>query len=264
MKYWIIPCNVKDYDVNSAFEKLDIIDWKQSNNLKSAMIGDIVLIYLSKPYYFIKYVCEIVVVNKPRVTIDDSDFIIKGDNYENYGNHMELRLISEIDDTMLTSSILKLNGMKGNVQGPRSLKGDLLDFVLECIDPCLNSTNTDESKLENTEYKEGKIIVQYGTKFERNPKLRKKAIELHGVTCKVCDFNFEKAYGKLGKDFIEIHHIKPMYQVREEIAVNPETDLVPLCSNCHKMIHRKTKTPLTIQELKEIIDVEGIGAQYDE
>ena len=46
--------------------------------------------------------------------------------------------------------------------------------------------------------------------------------------------------------------------------MNPETDLVQLCSNCHKMIHRKTKTPLTIQELKEIIEVEGIGAQYDE
>ena len=176
MKYWIIPCNVKDYDVKGAFEKLGIIDWKQSNNLKSAKIGDVVLIYLSKSYYYIKYVCEIAAVNKPRVTIVDSDFIIKGDNYENYGNYMELKLISEIDDTMLTSPILKLNGIKGNVQGPRLLKGDLLDFVQECIDSCLNSTNTNESKLENTEYKEGKIIVQYGTKFERNPKLKKRRL----------------------------------------------------------------------------------------
>ncbi len=257
MKYWIIPCNVKAYDVKGAFEKLDVLDWKQSNNLKSAMIGDIVLIYLSKPYSYIKYICEITDVNKPRVTIDDSDFIIKGDNYENYGNHMELRLISEIDDTMLTSSILKLNGMKGNIQGPRSLKHDLLDFVLECIGPYINSTNIEGPVLENIEYKEGKIIVQYGTKFERNPELRKKAIEIHGVTCRTCGFNFEKNYGKLGKDFIEIHHIKPMYRIREEVTVNPETDLVPLCSNCHKMIHRKRKRPLSLQELKKILDVKG-------
>ena len=35
MKYWIIPCNVKDYDVIGAFNKLSEIDWKQSNNMKS-------------------------------------------------------------------------------------------------------------------------------------------------------------------------------------------------------------------------------------
>ena len=34
MKYWIIPCNVKDYDVIGAFNKLSEIDWKQSNNMK--------------------------------------------------------------------------------------------------------------------------------------------------------------------------------------------------------------------------------------
>ena len=32
----IIPCNVKDYDVIGAFNKLSEIDWKQSNNMKSA------------------------------------------------------------------------------------------------------------------------------------------------------------------------------------------------------------------------------------
>lgn len=34
MRYWVIPCNVKDYDVVSAFEKLNEVDWKQSNNMK--------------------------------------------------------------------------------------------------------------------------------------------------------------------------------------------------------------------------------------
>ena len=51
MKYWIIPCNVKDYDVIGAFNKLSEIDWKQSNNMKSAAVGDMVLIYLSVPIH---------------------------------------------------------------------------------------------------------------------------------------------------------------------------------------------------------------------
>ncbi|MCD8764427.1 hypothetical protein [Staphylococcus hominis] len=55
MKYWIIPCNVKDYDVIGAFNELSEIDWKQSRNMKSAMTEDIVLIYLSRPYSCVKY-----------------------------------------------------------------------------------------------------------------------------------------------------------------------------------------------------------------
>ncbi|MBA8759961.1 HNH endonuclease [Staphylococcus schleiferi subsp. coagulans] len=254
MKYWIIPCNVKAYDVVEAFNSLKTIDWKQSNNLKSAQNGDVVLIYLSAPYSCIKYICKINEVNKSQITIDDRAFVVKGDSYVEYSNHMELELISEIEDNLLTLKILKDHGMKGAVQGPRSLKDGLLAFVLSEIGSYLNPTSTAEDLLENIEYKEGKIIKQYGTKFERSSKLRQKAIEIHGVECKVCGFNFEKMYGSIGKDFIEIHHIKPMYSIREEIVVSPNIDLLPLCSNCHKMIHRKKNQPLTIEELKQQID----------
>ncbi|WP_237630079.1 hypothetical protein [Staphylococcus epidermidis] len=44
-----------------------------------------------------------------------------------------------------------------------------------------------------------------------------------------------------------------MYSIGREISVDPETDLVPLCSNCHKMIHRKKAKPLTLEELKNKI-----------
>ena len=253
MKYWIIPCNVKDYDVIGAFNKLSEIDWKQSNNMKSAAVGDMVLIYLSRPYSCIKYICKIKEVNKPKSTIEDSDYIMKGDNYVNYGNYMQLELLESINELLLTHENLKLNGLKGNIQGPRSLKDNLLSFVLEKISPILNNTNKDEFELENIEYKEGKVQVKYGIKFERNHYLRQKAIEIHGTSCKVCGFNFEKMYGNTGKNIIEIDHLKPMYTIRKKISVNPETDLIPLCSNCHKMIHRKKAKPLTLEELKSKI-----------
>ena len=117
---------------------------------------------------------------------------------------------------LLTHENLKLNELKGNIQGPRSLKDNLLSFVLEKISPILNNTNKDEFELENIEYKEGKVQVKYGIKFERNHYLRQKAIEIHGTSCKVCGFNFEKMYGNIGKNFIEIHHIKPMYTIRKK------------------------------------------------
>ena len=68
-----------------------------------------------------------------------------------------------------------------------------------------------------------------------------------------CGFDFEATYGEIGKNYIEVHHTKPLYSLEQETIVNPRTDLVCLCSNCHRMIHRKRDSILTLEELKEII-----------
>lgn len=112
---------------------------------------------------------------------------------------MQLELLESINETLLTFETLKLNGLKGNVQGPRSLKDNLLSFIWERIEPFLNNKN--KSELENIEYKKGKIQVKFGSKFERNSYLRQKAIDIHGTTCKVCGFNFEEVYRDIGKKF---------------------------------------------------------------
>ncbi len=66
-------------------------------------------------------------------------------------------------------------------------------------------------------------------------------------------FNFNNIYGQeLASNFIEVHHIKPLSQ--HEGTVNPETDLVPVCPNCHRMLHRYRNKTLTIDELKNILE----------
>ncbi|MED4046764.1 HNH endonuclease, partial [Priestia aryabhattai] len=65
-------------------------------------------------------------------------------------------------------------------------------------------------------------------------------------------FNFEEVYGERGRDFIEIHHIKPLSSLKEAVAINPKTDLVPLCANCHRMIHRRKNEVLTVEQLKAL------------
>ena len=117
MTEWIIPCNLKYYNVKGAFSKFKAIDWKQS--AKNICVGDIVYIYVGKPISAIKYKCRVNKTNLSKVEIDDSEFVINGENYENYGNHMELELIREYADTELTRDMLVENGLKGNIQDPR-------------------------------------------------------------------------------------------------------------------------------------------------
>lgn len=117
MTEWIIPCNLKYYDVKGAFSKFKAIDWKKS--AKNICVGDIVYVYVGKPISAIKYKCRVNKTNLSKVEIDDSEFVINGENYENYGNHMELELIREYAGTELTRDMLVENGLKGNIQGPR-------------------------------------------------------------------------------------------------------------------------------------------------
>lgn len=104
---------------------------------------------------------------------------------------------------------------------------------------------------------EGRLKAYYTTLHERNPKNREAAIRIHGVDCKVCGMNFEKKYGELGKNYIEIHHKNPLYLTKENVPINVKTDLVPVCPNCHRMLHRYKNRMLTIEELKEIVKNQG-------
>ncbi|MBS0234249.1 MAG: HNH endonuclease [Proteobacteria bacterium] len=72
----------------------------------------------------------------------------------------------------------------------------------------------------------------------RNGQARRLCIEHYGVTCFVCDFDFEETYGELGAGFIEVHHLDPIGSTTEEYEIDPIEDLRPVCSNCHRILHR--------------------------
>lgn len=112
-----------------------------------------------------------------------------------------------------------------------------------------------DAEIELEEYKgsiEGRPKLCHEKRYERDPRNRRAAIEFHGTNCNICNFNFEEFYGQHGSEFIEIHHLNPLY-TGEERNVNPQMDLIPVCSNCHRMIHRSQDKLLTPEELRLMI-----------
>lgn len=105
-----------------------------------------------------------------------------------------------------------------------------------------NTHNIDLTE-DDISFPEGKLILRQHLLRERNPKVileakRQFKNKFGKLFCEICDFDFEKRYGELGIDFIEGHHSKPV----SELSENDETkieDIVMVCSNCHKMLHRK-------------------------
>ena len=90
--------------------------------------------------------------------------------------------------------------------------------------------------------------------IERDAVARRKCTDYHGFQCKVCGFKFEEKYGEKGKKYIHVHHLVPLSKIKQEYKVNPKKDLIPICPNCHAMIHRHKNKPLTVEELKIIIE----------
>lgn len=92
-------------------------------------------------------------------------------------------------------------------------------------------------------------------RYERNVEARKKCLQHYDCSCQICGFDFYKTYGEIGKNFIHVHHITPLSEINEEYIVDPKNDLIPVCPNCHAMLHRKLsgKEP-TLGDLKQMIN----------
>lgn len=126
--------------------------------------------------------------------------------------------------------------------------------LLEKVETDLDSMNEEEKELTEKERGvEGKHSEKIVRSYERNRKLRVKAIKIHGFKCIVCGFDFKEVYGKIGEHFIEVHHLKPVSTFKCEIEVDPELDMAVVCCNCHRMIHRDKNNILSIKELEDIV-----------
>lgn len=121
----------------------------------------------------------------------------------------------------------------------------------------LSETEIDQSQIfdneDFVEADEGQIMTRLHTFRERDKKIVRAKKESHlrefgKLSCEVCSFDYLERYGDRGFGYIECHHRKPLC----DLEINDKTtlsDLALLCSNCHRMIHRK-RPWLSIEELR--------------
>lgn len=106
--------------------------------------------------------------------------------------------------------------------------------------------------IDETPFHEGALTTVRVSIFERSQQARQKCVQHYGYQCIICGFDFQKVYGDIGKDYIHVHHRIPLSKLGKKYIVDPVSDLVPVCPNCHAMLHR-TNPPLEIEKLKKLI-----------
>jgi len=103
---------------------------------------------------------------------------------------------------------------------------------------------------KNTEGRVKTVLVNI---YERSRTARNACVRAHGTRCAVCEFDFGAIYGPLGQDFIHVHHLLDLAIVGKEYEIDPVKDLIPVCPNCHAMLHRKKVPARSVADLKEQI-----------
>ena len=99
---------------------------------------------------------------------------------------------------------------------------------------------------------EGTLIEIQVNAYERSQQARDECIRHHGAVCAACGFEFGKVYGVVAQGLIHVHHIVPLSEIGNEYQLDPVTDLIPLCANCHAVVHRR-KSVMSLDELRECL-----------
>lgn len=92
--------------------------------------------------------------------------------------------------------------------------------------------------------------------YERNTKAKKACIEYYGndYKCQICGFKFANKYGIEFRNKIHVHHIKPISEIGKEYKIDPKKDLIPVCPNCHMVLHSKGNgQTYSVEEVKAML-----------
>ena len=247
MKYWLVISNNKFFRLDDYLEERTSVTWRQTNNFE---VGDKVAehftdeeAYWTNPHDYIAAVMA--------------------------NRFCEFSLVRRFNPESMPLRLLKMHGLvtpRGNMQ----LEGDLLNFILSTIDGSFLK-DIEPSDIpyptevhETDAYNEGAVMQVTVNRYERNREARDRCIEAKGCKCAICGMDFEQTYGDIGKGFIHVHHLIPISSM--DYVIDPINHLVPVCPNCHNMLHRKDP-PYTPEELKEKISktkINKLHHQYDE
>lgn len=174
-------------------------------------------------------------------------------DFKGWRAHVTIDDVPDFDDAMRLSAL--------SILLPLSVL--LVNLVPKSdLDEAVEDLFSTSSNAENMFAEEGMESIRLSKIYERSRVNRAIAIELHGLSCFVCDFNFNDFYGSIAAEYVEIHHLTPVSMMGASRVVDPRTELVPLCANCHRMVHRRWP-PYGVGELRSAIKARESG-EYKE
>lgn len=116
------------------------------------------------------------------------------------------------------------------------LKGVIRDIITPLFAMCIALIGIEDIEADPSAL-EGNPVEVVSRRYERKPVNREICLSLRGRRCCCCNMDFGEIYGDIADGFIEVHHTTPASEMGPGYLINPVTELVPICSNCHSVVH---------------------------
>lgn len=128
---WIIPCNLKHFNVEEHFQTKKEAVWGNSFTMK---IGDTVYIYVTAPESAIRFRCRIIADKVDEQTLLENAYAIPKHESHNYysqkNKYVVLKLERRYPASLLTLAKLRLHGL-GQVQMQARASRELNKYLSE-------------------------------------------------------------------------------------------------------------------------------------
>lgn len=270
MANWLVTVNYNEFDLEKAFDTLPTIFWKNSSTLegKGLQVNDMVYVYVTKPISKVMYQFKVIAhADKSEYPVAQKVFWKDKTQLGSIKEYAVFEKLQKVDkatlsfDYFLQQKLISDAPIQGRRTDRDKAPNDPIRIFLDHIvnefgNDALETNYPDEANVESKTFPEGAKQTVQVNRYERNPEARAKCIEFHKARCKVCEMSFDETYGMFAKDFIHVHHIKPLSEINEEYEVDPINDLIPVCPNCHAMLHRQQNgIPMTVERLKLLYEV---------
>ncbi len=113
---WIVPCNIKVFDVIEHFKHTDTVVWKNSFTIRE---GDVVYLYLGRPYGEIRFKCDVISTDVGEEKLKKNAYAIPAKKSNNYFSkkekYIEMRFVREYEEGTFSLEKLRNHGL-GQVQ----------------------------------------------------------------------------------------------------------------------------------------------------
>lgn len=263
---WILQGNPNRFDIDDYLARYHFIYWSAPTNQKDFAIGDRVFIWRAGESSGVIAIgrlhelpIQISAVKLPEALGEDlwrTEAIAPSDI--KVGVEIEeVRLSCE--EGMLERNTLKIHPaiQKSRIiTYPQGTVFKLRAEESEALENMWDASPTVESSDATYSAPEGTPQLKTHFRRERSRKLveRKKEQfkkQYGKLFCEVCGLSFEDMYPpSLGSNFIEAHHKVPLSEVEGMVRTTLD-DLMMVCSNCHRMIHRTLNSEGNLKLLVE-------------
>jgi hypothetical protein len=270
MGAWLLQANPDQFDVTTYVERFRDIYWSVKKEIwqRKAAVGDVVFIWRARGHS--KNVSGVIAsgyITEPAT--DKSNVRFKGNigadlwmpghqelSSKKIGIHLEEVRTSQ-GNGMLLSAHFQNDSILARSQIITVRSGavfQLTEIQARRIRELWGSEPSSDDISSPTGL-EGQIIQRLHRFRERDKTIiaaaKAEFQKRHGsLFCSICGFSFHKFYGDFGKEFIEAHHLKPISE-RTKAEETRVQDLVMVCANCHRMIHRDKNYESNFADLKE-------------